>query len=332
MISFIAVGIVIACAASSSREINLSDKYAIGDKYMRMRLHGTVEIASDIGKSHIFGLSDLAWDQDEQILYVISDRGHLFHFKPNIVNHTLVNVELINSYTLKGPEGQRIKYADSEGLTLNNGHNQIMGDSELLVSFEGKPRIIRFTPQGNYLENIVLPKILQDRTRYIHTNRMLESVTLHPSLGILTAPEFPLKAKDGSYRVDGAHQQVIYAMDGKTWHFPAYPAPKSGVVSLEALQDGSVLVLERAYVSPLAPLIISLRKVKLANCVVGFDSQCAVGFDSQVEQIVVLDNSKGWLLDNFEGLTQHQGRYFFMVSDNNDNRLQRTLLTYFEIL
>jgi len=47
---------------------------------------------------------------------------------------------------------------------------------------------------------------------------------------------------------------------------------------------------------------------------------------------VVLDNTKGWLLDNFEGLTQHQGRYFFMVSDNNDNRLQRTLLTYFEIL
>ncbi len=326
IISFTVLGLTVACASSSSRKVDLSDEYATGGKYMRMRLQGTLELPSKIDESSIFGLSDIAWDEDEQRLYIISDRGHLFHFKVNIVEQTLTSVALIQAYLLKNSSDKPIKQRDSEGLALINGHNNIKGDSELLVSFEGIPRIINFTAQGKWLKNIELPEILQDRHRYIHTNRMLESVTIHPTLGILTAPEFPLKADDNSYRVDGVHKHVIYAMDGKSWHFPAYPAPKSGVVSLEALTDGSILVLERAYVSPFQALIISLRKVWLSTC------DCAEGFDSQLEQIVVLDNTKGWLLDNFEGLTQHQGRYFFMVSDNNDNPLQRTLLTYFEIL
>jgi len=326
IISFTVLGLIVACASSSSREVDLSDKYATGGKYMRMRLHGTVEIPNTMNGSHIFGLSGIAWDEDEQRLYIISDRGHLFHFKINIVEHTLISVTLMQAYLLKDANDKPIKHRDSEGLALINGHNNINGDSELLASFEGVPRIINFTSQGKWLKNVELPEILQDRRRYIHTNRMLESVTIHPILGILTVPEFPLKADDQSYRVDGVHKHVIYAMDGKSWRFPAYPAPQSGVVSLEALADGSVLVLERAYVSPFHALIISLRKVWLSTC------DCAEGFDSQSEQIVVLDNTKGWLLDNFEGLTQHQGRYFFMVSDNNDNRLQRTLLTYFEIL
>lgn len=323
---FMMMGMTLSLTSSSSREINLSDKYLNGEKYMRMRLHGTLELPEKMGTSHIFGLSDLAWDEDEQLLYAISDRGHLFHFKPQFVDHTLVNVELVQMYRLKEQTGKQMKYADSEGLAIINGHNQITGDTELLISFEKKPRIIRFTAQGAWLADITLPDILQNKEHYIHSNRMLESVTIHPTLGILTAPEFPLKADNGSYRVDGAHKHAIYATDGKSWKFPAYPASQSGIVSLEALADSSVLVLERSYISPLDPLIISLRKIWLSTC------DCTEGFDSQSEQIVVLDNSKDWAVDNFEGLTHHQGNYFFIVSDNNDNKLQRTLLTYFEIL
>lgn len=323
---FMMMGMTLSLTSSSSREINLSDKYLNGEKYMRIRLHGTLELPEKIGESHVFGLSDLAWDEDEQLLYAISDRGHLFHFKPQFIDHTLVNVELVQMHQFKDQSHKLIKYFDSEGLAIINGNNQVHGDSELLVSVEKKPRIIRFTTQGAWLDDVTLPKILQDKTHYIHSNRMLESVTIHSTLGILTAPEFPLKADDGSYRVDGVHKHVIYAMDGKSWKFPAYPTSQSAIVSLEALADGSVLVLERAYVSPLDPLIISLRKISLSTC------DCMEGFDSQSEQVVVLDNSKDWAVDNFEGLTHHQDNYFFIVSDNNDNKLQRTLLTYFEIL
>jgi hypothetical protein len=36
-------------------------------------------------------------------------------------------------------------------------------------------------------------------------------------------------------------------------------------------------------------------------------------------------------VDNFEGLSRHQGAKFFMVSDDNFNALQKTLLVYFEL-
>jgi hypothetical protein len=36
-------------------------------------------------------------------------------------------------------------------------------------------------------------------------------------------------------------------------------------------------------------------------------------------------------VDNFEGLSHHQGLKFFMVSDDNFKALQKTLLVYFEL-
>jgi hypothetical protein len=50
------------------------------------------------------------------------------------------------------------------------------------------------------------------------------------------------------------------------------------------------------------------------------------------ETIVKLDSVEGYHVDNFEGLTRHQGNRFFMISDNNDLFVQRSLLMYFEIL
>jgi hypothetical protein len=45
-----------------------------------------------------------------------------------------------------------------------------------------------------------------------------------------------------------------------------------------------------------------------------------------------LDSGKGHQIDNFEGLARHRGNRFFLVSDDNDLFLQRSLLMYFELL
>jgi hypothetical protein len=50
------------------------------------------------------------------------------------------------------------------------------------------------------------------------------------------------------------------------------------------------------------------------------------------ETVVTLDSNKGFQIDNFEGLARHRGNRFFMVSDNNDLFVQRTLLMYFELV
>ena len=50
------------------------------------------------------------------------------------------------------------------------------------------------------------------------------------------------------------------------------------------------------------------------------------------ESLVTLEPSKGYQIDNFEGIAHHRGARFFLVSDDNDFFLQRTLLLYIELI
>jgi len=301
--------IMTACATSSiSRPVIFSEQHS--DIYMDIRLRGTIELANHkINGLKLTELSGLAWDEDEAVLYAISDKGYLFHLRPSIKQNTLIALTALSAYRL-----QTKRTKDSEGLAILNGDNGVAGDTELVISFEGKPQIARFTPEGKRLGDYTLPSVLQNIKKYYEPNKALEAVTVHPRLGILTAPEWPLK---GQNAVDGQHKHKLYALDGKQWTFPAYPAPNSAIVALEALEDGSVLILERAFSSIFQPVIISLRRVWLSG---------------NHRLIAVFDSSQAWEVDNFEGLTHHRGKYFFMVSDDNENSLQRTLLSYWELI
>ncbi len=299
-------------ASSSTHQFQFSDDYKVGDTFMKIRLQGTLLLPNDkVGWFKASELSDLAWDEDEQLLYAISDHGTLFHLQPVIHNNTLVNVNFLKGFGLKEKRNEKRRKWDTEGLDILNGNNGVKGDSELVISFERKARISRFNTQGILQENYKLPKILRKAKRYSGKNHMLEAVVIHPQFGILTAPERPLK-KGNDKTI------VIHALDGKQWAFDRHPAKNSAVVALEVLSDGSLLILERAYSSEIEPIIISLRQVNLAT--------------TEVTQIAEFSNSKGWYVDNFEGLANHHDNYFFMISDNNDNPLQKSLLTYFEVL
>lgn len=89
------------------------------------------------------------------------------------------------------------------------------------------------------------------------------------------------------------------------------------------MQDGDVLVLERAYNGLLSPVEINQRKVRLSQC--NKEKVC------DVEAIARFDSSDGWLLDNFEGLTHYRDNQYLMISDNNNNPLQKTILVLFEV-
>lgn len=309
---------MVACAAPISQPLDFSNQYKVGDTYMGIRLWGTLELSGESSDNiALTELSDLAWDEDEQILYAVSDRGYIFHLRPTIEGHELKKVELLASYPLHGNVDTKLKTKDSEGMAIANGANGVHGDSKLLISFEGKPVIAWFTPQGELLNTETLPAALADGKVYVNGNKQLEAVALHPQLGIITAPELPLK-KNG--------KMVIYSLNGLEWTLTRYPAPNSSVVALEEFDNTSVLMLERAFKSIFDPVIISLRQVTLSTC------QCNAGMDSETKQLAVFDNSKGWRVDNFEGLTRHRGNFFFMVSDDNNRSLQSTLLSYFEVL
>lgn len=268
---------------------------------------------TDFNGITISELSGLAWDQDEQLLYAISDQGRVFHFKLKLEAEQITAVEPVFAANLVDNKGKPIKLRDSEGLFALNASNGKRGDTQLIVSFEHGPRIFRMSPQGRQVGVVALHKDLQNPKNYRSQNSMLESVAYHPKYGFITAPERSLKGEPNNL-------QTIYSAKQK-WSFLAYPAENSAVTGLEILPDKSVLVLERAWVGILHPMVISLRRVDLDAC--DKAKVCEVqdlGVYSSLIQV-----------DNFEGLTQIRDNLYLMVSDDGQRDLLRTELSLFKV-
>lgn len=310
-----------ACSSFKANAYNYSITPENTDsRFMRVNILSSFLIKS---KNHnslpITEFSDLAWDEDEKLLYAVSDEGLLYHVKLDLTENQLKSADIIFATQLKNKNNKPLKgnFRDAEGLALQNGSNGKKGDSLLIISFENKPRIVTYSADGSFMSKVKTVKKLRKRKYFRHKNKALESVTLHPKFGVLTAAEQPLKAKP-------LNQQTLYSSSGKEWDFVASKVKNSSITALEVLPNGDILILERAYNGLLSPVVISLRQLNIQNC-------NGLKF-CETSLIAKFDSSDGWILDNFEGLTHLQGNQYLMVSDNNNNPFQKTILVLFEIL
>ncbi len=259
-------------------------------------------------------LSDLAYFVPTQELFMISDEGKLFSFKA-IFSDRIEKLEPLFAVKLRKKHGKKFKKwrRDSEGMTLD-------GDGHLLISFEGKAKIAWFhknsDKKGQMIRTYRLPKILKKSENYRSRNKSLEALAWHFKYGILTATEWPLKR-------DHKKRQTLYALSGKKWHFKAEPEAKSAIAAIEVMEDGNVLVLERSFTGYMNPFIITLKKVYLNTCKNGM---------CKTERLLKMNSHQGWDVDNFEGLARVGKNRYVMISDDNDNFFQKTLLIYFEVL
>lgn len=302
-----------------SAPFELSAQVRVGQRFMGVRLLGSLILESlEVDGQRVSELSGLAYDQDENILYAVSDGGRLFHFRPKFDGDTLTGLVALAGHALRDARGRPLKgiRADSEGLHLDNGDNGISGDGRLTVSFERRPRLVQYSPEGRHLGAISLPAHLDAVANYASANASLESVTRHPVYGWLTAPERPMRG-------DGPGIIRIWSTEGKSWEYPLREAPNNALVAMEALADGSLVTLERGHGLMYAPVIIAIRRTRPLPA-----GSRRLG---SVATVAVLDSSAGWRVDNFEGLARHRGRRFFLVSDDNQNSLQATLLLYIEM-
>ncbi len=259
-------------------------------------------------------ISDLAYYPKNQKLFMISDEGKLFIFKAKFGD----KIELLepkDAVKLRKKNAKKFKKwrKDSEGLTLD-------GKGRLIISFEGRAKIGWFhknsAQYGQMIKKYRLPKELQNPKNYRSRNKSLEALAWHPKYGILTAAEWPIKRYHKK-------RQTVYALNGKKWHFRAEPEARSAISAIEVMDDGNLLVLERSYISPLDPFVVTLKKVYLGKCK---DGNC------KVEVLAKMNSYKGWDVDNFEGLARVGHNRYIMISDDNDNFFQKTLLIYFEVI
>ncbi|MES9858127.1 MAG: esterase-like activity of phytase family protein [Sedimenticola sp.] len=298
-------------ALEIGQPISLSDQVASDAAYMKLQLRGALKLKGDASLAE---LSDLAWDEDEQILYGITDRGQLLHMQPGFNSGILTGMTLIAHYPLLEKSGKATKGSrqDAEGLTLENSYNGIRGDSRLLVSFERSHRIIGYTPDGHYKGKIDTPPGLKNPAFRPTKNKGMEALTLHPKLGIITSREKP-KIPGVSY---------LFSSKGREWQYPTEDE-HSALVSLESLPDGDLLILQRSYSNLFSPLIITLSRVSLKE----LENKQHIS----LETIALFDTTEGWRVQNFEGLTRHQGNRFFIASDDNNMPWASTQIIYFEL-
>jgi hypothetical protein len=161
-----------------------------------------------------------------------------------------------------------------------------------------------------------LPKNIASEKRLRHRNKGLEALAWHPRHGLVTAPERPLKGAEKGVR-------TLYALSGKRWSYRPAKGDRSSITAIEILSDGNFLILEREYSGWSRPVIITLRKLYIRRC--GGRRLCP----SRI--LARFDSSDGWAVDNFEGLARVARDRFLMISDDNDNFFQKTILIYFEV-
>ncbi|RVU83963.1 esterase-like activity of phytase family protein [Leucothrix sargassi] len=306
-------------AESNSYRVHFPPKEITNNQFMNIKLMGSIALSgAKVNGLPVVEVSDLAWDHDTQTLYAISDDGYLYTMKLIINNGQLNRAQITKAVKLLGSNKQPLKGAqnDPEGLSIKNHRNGNKSDAELIVSFEGNSRVERYTTQGQYIGPIKMPSKLNQRSSYTSTNKSLESVTIHPRYGVITASELPLKKS-------AKNTQTLYAQNGKEWHFSRHSAKESSVTALEVLENGDILVLERAFSGIFSPLIITLRQVQLNKC--DKNSRCAV------KELAVFNSSKGWSVDNFEGLTKLSGDRYLMVADDNKSPIQQSIMVMFEV-
>lgn len=268
-------------------------------------------VFKDISGIKFCGISDLAYAQKSGKLYFVGDKGKLFVFESSFTD----KIDMLRPlHGVKFVKGNGDKFAtwhrDSEGLAVDD-------KGQLFASFEGRAKIGRFDEKGRMVRQYTLPLKLRDPENYRSRNKSLEALAWHPKHGLITAAEWPLKHMKSK-------EQTIYALGGQKWNFKAEPEHRSAVVAMEAMDDGNVLVMERSYTGILEPFVVTLKKVYLNTCN-NKQSLC------KSEVLAKMNSHKGWMIDNFEGLTRVSKHRYVMVSDDNDNFFQQTLLIYFEV-
>jgi len=263
----------------------------------------------DFNGANFSEISDLVYNRATKKLYMVSDEGILFTFKAEFTP-TNYQLEPIKSFRLKSKKGRvlRGKKSDSEGLALDNKGN-------LYISFEGKPKIWKFSKDGYRLKKIKLPKALK-RAKIRSKNKSLEALAWHPKYGLITALEYSKKG-------DSKLNQTIFSTSGKKWRLKMESVDNNAITEIEVMDDGNLLVLERAYNGFFGKFEINLVKLYINGCKSG--SYC------KKEPILKIDSSKGWHVENFEGLAKVGKNRYLLVSDDNNYPFASTVLVYFEL-
>jgi len=268
------------------------------------------------------GLSGLHIDASGTQLLAISDQGHWLsaHIQVNDAGLPigLDDAVLAPLRDEKGAILEGKSNTDAEGLTV---HRSSDGTREACVSFERRHRVLCYTyadtktPQGP-ARKLKLPTNFISQ---LENNGSLETLLFMEGEG-----EMFLTIAEKS--TANAHAALLFggaaAVEKSIAEQPPYAITDAALVP----STGDIILLERRY-SPLAGVGLSLRRIPKA----AWTEQSP----KPIEGEILLNVGNRYSIDNMEGLSVVEkpdgSIWLHMISDDNFNSVQRTLLLTFEL-
>ncbi|MEX0695405.1 MAG: esterase-like activity of phytase family protein [Rhodospirillales bacterium] len=208
---------------------------------------------------------------------------------------------------LADPDGKPLtgkRWSDAEAMSPGV-------EGEIIIAFERDHRLWRYDP-GALTPRILKPPVeLAD----MPGNHGIESLTLLNDGRLLAIAEGRVDEPD----------KVAWVSNRGGWDVLTYHAEKGfRPTGAATLPDGNVVVLERFY-TPRAGVRIKIKRIPV-NAI-----EAAAGIRGSLLATLAPPMN----VDNFEGIEAIRGQdgktYIYVISDNNFNPEQRTLLLMFEL-
>lgn len=286
----------------------------------KLKYLGGIELNSD--HSDFGGLSGLHIESTGTRLLAISDQGHWLS-ADLILNEAGLPIGLENATLapLTDEAGAVLSgksNTDAEGLSV---HLKMDGTREACVSFERKHRVLCYPypetklPQGPAHKR-PLPSSF---TAQLANNGSLESLLVMEG-----EEETLLTIAEKS--TTNAHPALLITGDVSVEKSIAEQPPYAITDAARVSSTGDIILLERRF-SPLAGVGLSLRRISEADW---YEPS-----SDPIKGDVLLNVGNRYSIDNMEGLSVVEkpdgAVWLHVISDDNFNSLQRTLLLTFEL-
>jgi len=262
--------------------------------------------------SHFGGFSGLGVSADGKRMVAVSDRGR--RLAANLVYDAtgdLVGLSDTALDTLSDPDGRpltRKMFSDAESMSPGV-------EGEIIVAFERAHRLWRYLPG----EVAAHPMAAPDEVAALPANNGIEALTLLADGSLLAIAE-------GS--ANGA-ETLAWVSDVGGWSVMTYGL-KDGfqVTGAAMLPGGDVLVLERRYTLRTG---VAARVSRLAAGAIEAGAHLEASPVAELRPPQSVDNMEGIEVRRAERGPNAGKTLVYLISDDNFNPLQRTLLMMFEL-
>lgn len=304
--------------AVSAKPVALDASDASRDKTGGLTYLGGLRLRSDA--KGFGGFSGLDISPDGALLIAVSDFGRrldarLLYAKDGRLSG-FANARLA---PLIGLDGQTITgkgEGDAEEIARLGG--------DLLVAFERHHRILSYRADGAEVRALKLPKVLEKAP----ANGGIEALTQLSGGRLLAILEAATAVPGGA----SSGVSLAWIGNGQSWTEIHYPRTgklsPAGAATIPAGKDaGDVLVIERDW------SLLAGRQVRIVRLKAKDLARAGAGTALRPREIARLEAPL--IVDNFEGIAIRRGpggaAYVYLISDDNFNPLQETLLLLFRL-